>query len=36
VLIWRKGARSPKISALLEVLTESRSDNRQTGSRKKS
>src|SRR5262245_46053184 len=29
VLTWRKGALSPKISALLDVLTEGRSDNRQ-------
>jgi DNA-binding transcriptional LysR family regulator len=34
VLTWRKGARSPKISALLEVLTEGRSGNRQARRRK--
>jgi len=36
VLTWRKGARSPKISALLEVLTEDRSGKRQAQHRKKS
>jgi len=36
VLTWRKGARSPKISALLEVLTEQRSGKRQPQRRKKS
>jgi DNA-binding transcriptional LysR family regulator len=34
VLTWRKGALSPKISALLEVLTEGRSGNRQASRRK--
>ena len=36
VLTWRKGARSPKISALLEVLTQERSGKRQAQRRKKS
>ena len=34
VLTWRKGARSPKISALLEVLTEVGPGNRQAKRKK--